>query len=310
MITNNRFVKPYFSSIKLVLFPGVTQVAVQDRDGRQGTQLVDEAPQIKTTVTGWINNQVVRQDVFVFNEEPTVSPSMSDVLDKAIELGVDVSESWNSAFDKVAELFPATKDQDKGSESNGPAVYLRPDAFEANLHPTQKKSITIKVGVYSDGTYTKLQTYINLMFEDGETRREREANLAQLARAKSEITVNLNATQALLAARTAGTAVPKIDGFTFNEYVLKQTVEELTVTAKQQETELGLRVKQIAELNQVLNGELSLLLGSETALHQSVMESVGALCTAILITLKETHPDYKEIDVAKIMSEFAIPNIS
>ena len=310
MITNNRFVKPYFSSIKLVLFPGVTQVAVQDSDGRQGIKLVDEAPQIKTTVTGWINNQVVRQDVFVFDEEPTDFPTMFDVLAKASELGVDVTESWNSAFDKVAELFPATKDQEEGSESNGPAVYLRPDAFEANLHPTQKKSITIKVGVYSDGTYTKLQTYINLMFEDGETKREREANLAQLARAKSEITVNLNATQALLAARTAGTAVPRIDGFTFNEYVLKQTVEELTATAKQQETELGLRVKQIAELNQVLNGELSLLLGSTTALHQSVMDSVGALCTAILITLKETHPDYKEINVAKIMSEFALPDIS
>jgi hypothetical protein len=147
-------------------------------------------------------------------------------------------------------------------------------------------------------------------FEDGETKREREANLAQLAKAKSEIAVNLNATQALLAARTAGTAVPKIDGFTYNEFALKQTVEELTATAKQQETELALRVKQIAELNQVLNGELSLLLGSKTALHQSVMESVGALCTAILITLKETHPDYKEIDVAKIMSEFAVPDIS
>ena len=305
-----RFVKPYFSSIKLVLFPGVTQVAVQDREGRQGTQLVAEAPQIKTTITGWINNQVVRQDVFVFDEEPTDSPSMSDVLTKALGLGVDVTESWNSAFDKVAELFPATKDQAEGSESNGPAVYLRPDAFEGNLHPTQKKSITIKVGVYSDSTYAKLQTYINLVFEDGETKRERESNLAQLAKAKSEITVNLNATQALLAARIAGTAVPKIDGFTYNEYTLKQTVEELTATVKQQDTEIGFRVKQIAELNQVLNGDLSLLLGSDTLVNQSVMASVGALCTAILVTLKETHPDYKEINVDQIMSKFAIPDIS
>ena len=283
---------------------------MQDNQGRQGTQLVAEPPQIQTTITGWINNQVVRQDVIVFDAEPIDTPSMSDVLDRAKVLGVDVAETWNSAFDQVAEVFPATQDQDPAAVANGPAVYLRPDAFEANLHPTQKKSITIKVGVYSDDTYTKLQTYINLMFEDGETKREREANPAQLVKAKSEITVNLNATQALLAARTAGTAVPKIDGFTYNEFALKQTVEELTATAKQQETELGLRVKQIAELNQVLNGELSLLLGSKTELHQSVMASVGALCTAILVTLKETNPDYMEIDVAKIMSEFAIPDIS
>ena len=84
-----RFVKPYFSSIKLVLFPGVTQVAVQDREGRQGTQLVAEAPQIKTTITGWINDQVVRQDVFVFDDEPVNTPSMNDVLEQALSLGVD-----------------------------------------------------------------------------------------------------------------------------------------------------------------------------------------------------------------------------
>ncbi len=316
MITNNRFVKPYFSSIKLVLFPGVTQVAVQDREGRQGTQLVAEAPQIKATITGWINGQVVRQDVFVFDDEPVDNllnwrqPSMDDVLKKALSLGVDVAETWNSAFDQVAEVFPETKDQDPSAVANGPAVYLRPDAFEANLHPTQKKSITIKVGVYSDAAYRNLQTYLHLTFEDGETKREREANLAQLAKAKADITSNLNASRLLLAARIAGEPVPVIENLNYNTEVLKKSVEELTALVKQQESELGYRTKQITELEQVFNGDLSLLLGSTTALHQSVMVSVGALCTAILITLKETNPDYMKIDVDKIMSEFAIPDIS
>jgi hypothetical protein len=287
---NSRYVKPYFSSLKLVLFPGVTQVAVQDREGRQGTQLVDEAPQIKTTITGWINNQVVRQDVFVFQNEPVDTPSMTDVLDQAKSLGVDVAEAWNNAFDQVAEIFPSTQDQPSGSEASGPAVYLRPDAFEANLHPTTTKSITIKVGVYSDAEYSKLQTYLNLHFEDGETKREREANLAQLDKAKSDLETNLPHMQALLAARLAGEPVPKSDGVTYNE--------------------LGYRVKQIAELSQVLNGDLSLLLGSKTKLQQLVMASVGALCTAILLTLKATHPDYADIDVQKIMTEFAVPDIT
>lgn len=141
----------------------------------QGTQLVEESPQIKTTITGWINDQVVRQDVFVFDAEPVDTPSMSDVLDKAKVLGVDVAETWTAAFDQIAEVFPQTAEQPSGTNSIGPAVYLRPDAFESNLHPTQKKSITVKVGVYSDAAYTKLQTYLNLTFEDGETKREREA---------------------------------------------------------------------------------------------------------------------------------------
>ena len=151
---------------------------------------------------------------------------------------------------------------------------------------------------------------MHLTFEDGETKREREANLAQLSKAATDITSNLNASRLLLAARIAGGPVPVIENLTYSAEVLKKTVDELTAVVKQQEAELGYRSKQIADLSHVLNGDLSLLLGSTTALHQSVMASVGALCTAILITLKETNPDYMEIDVAKIMSEFAIPDIS
>ena len=308
---NSRFVNPYFSSLKLVLFPGVTQVAVQDRDGRQGMQLVDEPPQIKTTITGWINNQVVRQDVFVFNDDPVDSPSMDAVLKQALALGVDVAETWNNAFDQVAELFPATKDQEPGAEVFGPAVFLRPDSFEANLHPTQKKSVTIKVGVYSDDSYSKLQTYLNLTFEDGETKRERETNLATLTRAKTDLVQNLERTNLLLESRIAGEPVPKLpSGDAYSDFVLRKSSDELLEMVKQLESELGYRTKQIAELTQVLNGDLSLLLGSKTPLQKSVMSSVGALCTAILLTLKKTNPDYSEIDVEKIMEQFAIPDIS
>ncbi len=308
---NSRYVLPYFSALKLVLFPGITQVAVQDQQGRQGTQLVDEPPQIKTTITGWINNQVVRQDVIVFDAEPVDKPSMADVLDSARELGVDVADTWSSAFDQVAELFPATKDQDASAENLGPKVFLRADAFEANLHPTQKKSVTMKVGVYSDATYSKLQTYLNLTFEDGETKREREANLATLNRAKAELEQNLERTNLLLEARIAGDPVPKLpNGEAYSDFVLRKSIDELLEMVKQLGSELGYRTKQIAELTQVLNGDLSLLLGSKTPLQKSVMLSVGALCTAILITLKKTHPDYAEIDIEKIMAQFAIPDIS
>ena len=306
-----RYVKPYFSSIKLVLFPGVTQVAVQYNQGRQGTQLVAESPQIKTTITGWINNQVVRQDVFVFDAEPVDTPSMSDVLNKAKVLGVDVAETWTAAFDQIAEVFPQTTEQPGGTNGIGPAVYLRPDAFESNLHPTLKKSITVKVGVYSDAEYTKLQTYLNLTFEDGETKREREANLASLVKAKSDLEQNLQRTNLLLEARIAGDSVPKLpNGETYSDFVLRKSIDELLAMVKQLETELGYRTKQVAELTQVLNCDLSLLLGSKTPLQKSVMSSVGALRTAILLTLKKTHPDYAEIDVEKIMEQFAIPDIS
>lgn len=303
-----RYTKPFFSSIKLVLFPGFSQVAVEDQQGRQGIQTVTDEPQISTSITGWINNQVVRQDSFQFDGVST--PTMTQILDQAKVIGTDVVLAWNNAFDQVAELFPQTAEQPIGSQVNGPAVFLRADAFEANLHPTQKKSIKIKVGVYADATYSKVQTYLELLFVDGDTRRERDKNTAELQAAMKQIELQVNVTGQLLAARIAGAAVPVITGFTYNEIALKQTVAELTTSLKGFEAELVMRQKQLAEITKVLSGGLATLLGSTTALHQSVMTSVGALCTAILVTLKTTHPDYAGIDVAKIMSEFAIPDIS
>jgi hypothetical protein len=312
MPTNARFVTPYFSTIKLVLFPGVTQVAVQDQQGRQGVQLVDEKPQVRTNITGWIDNTVVRSDNFVFSTESVVAADAIvypvDVLEAAKQVGVDVAEAWSATFDQVAEEFAATKDQPAGSESAGPPVFLRADAFEANLNPTQKKSVTMKVGVYSDDSYTKLQTYIQLVFEDGETKRERETNLANLTSAKGQLETTLAALDALVAAREANAAVPS--SFQYNEYILGQTLEQLHATRTQTAAELASRIQQIAQLSQVLNGDLSTLLGNSTSLHQTVMGSVGALCTAILLTLKQVNPDYADIDAAAIMAKFSTPDIS
>jgi len=303
-----RYTKPFFSSLKLVLFPGFSQVAVQDDQGRQGQQKVADKPQISTSITGWINNQIVRSDYFIYDDEST--PTKDEILEQAKTLGADVVAAWNGAFDQVAELFPQTADQPAGSQVNGPAVFLRADAFEANLHPTQKKSIKIKVGVYANEDYDKVQTYLELLFVDGDTRRERDKNKAELQSAIKQIELQVDVTGQLLVARTNGTAVPVIEGFQYNEVALKQTVAELTTSLKGFEAELVMRQKQIAEITKVLTGDLGTLLGSTTALHLSVMNSVGALCTAILVTLKTVHPDYKNVDVAKIMSEFAIPDIS
>lgn len=312
MPINVRFVKPYFSYIKLVLNAGRTTVAVQDNQGRQGLQLVDEKPQVRTRISGWVNNTVVRVDDFVFSTEEVKEPKATvysvDVLEAAKQVGVDVAEAWSNTFDQVAEQFPSTKDQPDGSQAVGPAVYFRADSFEANLHPTEKKSVVMKVGVYGDDKYTKLQTYLFLNFEDGETKREREVNLANLKQAKSQIEVSLNGLNALITARQNNAAVPT--QFQYNEYTLSQTLEQLQQLKTQSEAELKARVKQIAELNEVLNGDLATLLGNSTPLHQTVMQSVGALCTAILLTLKQVNLDYKDIDVAEIMKAFKTPDIS
>jgi hypothetical protein len=301
-----RYVKPYFSMIKLVLNKSIEAVAVQDSQGRQSTQLRDEEPQITANITGWLNGQIVRSDNVTFPHEPTDAPSMSDVLAMAKQGGVDVVEAWTDAFDAIADQFPQTAEQPSGSGSIGPAVYLRPDAFQANLHPDRKKSILIKVGVYSDSLYAKLQTNLHLVFEDGATKREREANVVQLNAAKVQAEATLVQVQDLIVLKQTSQTIPE----SVNPQFASQTVEQLQGLVKQIEQEIKYREAQILELSQVITGDLSVLLGNSTPLHQSVMASVGALCTAILMTLKTSNPDYAGIDVQAIMSEFAIPDIS
>lgn len=305
-----RYVTPYFSSIKLVLFPGVASVAVKDQQGRDGVSLVEERPQIKTHLTGWLNNQVVRSDEFVFEAGKT--PSMESVLARAKQMGVDVVEILQEVFDAVAEQFPQTAEQAAGAESSGPAVYLRPDSFECNLDPGTRKSLQIKVGVYGEAEFQKVQTYIRLVFEDGETKRQRLANIADLQAAKTQVTDNLTALRALIALKQSGGSIPS---GVYSEYHVSMATDQLVALERQTAGELAMRVKQIAELQQVLNGDLATLLGDPTAenatpLQIKVSQMVGALCPAILLQLKETNPDYANIDVAGIMAKFAIPDVS
>ena len=302
-----RYPKPYFSMIKLVLNKSVAEVPAQDAQGRQGIQLRDEEPMIQANITGWINNQVVRSDNITFPHEPTDAPSMSDVLAAAQQIGVDVVAAWTDAFDAIADEFPQTAEQPEGASAWGPPVYLRPDAFQANLHPTQKKSVLIRVGVYSDAAYTKLQTNLHLVFEDGNSKREREANIAQLQQSRIQATANIAQLNELITLKQNNQTLPE----NVNPQYASQTVEQLQGVVKSIEQELVYRDAQIAELQRVIAGDLNKLLGGEgTPLQVKVLTSVGALCTAILGTLKASNPDYAGIDVAAIMSEFAVPDIS
>lgn len=309
-MTEIRYVKPYFSSINLVLHDGVVQVpVVNQQTGEQ--RLIDQQQkaQLQCNITGWINNNVARSDTFTFLKEQTEGPSMQTVLAAASQLGVDVIAAWQNAFDQIADQFPVTAEQADGSQTMGPPIYLRADAFKANLHPTQNKALEIKVGVYSDAAYQRLQCYIILSFEDGSSTRTREGNIAQLLAGVTNLNSTISLLSEVIVAKETNAEMPANTPV----YMTQQTVEQLTqqkVSAEQQRDNMQ---KEADRLKAVVVGKLSTLLGgvagSETPLQLSVKQSVGALCSAILAVLKQTNPDYANIDIAKIMSEFAIPSL-
>lgn len=307
-----RYPVPYFSSLKVALHEGRVDKAVKDEQGNQGTIAVAEKAQIRCHLTGWLNGQVVQANDYAFESNATSGPKMEDILATATSLGVDVPKTLNEAFDAIAELFPQTAEQPAGSSVMGSPVYLRPDSFEANMHPTLKKSITIKVGVYDDAEFTKLMTYIHLAFEDGETKRERLANISQLQDVLSQVQANLTAMDGLIALKQSNSTIPPD---TYNEYLVSKTVAELQQLRVGVVQEIAQRQAQLTQLQQVLNKDLSILIGPVTApdatpLQIKFMTCVGALCTAILMTLKATTEKYKNIDVAAIMALFAPPVIT
>jgi len=303
-----RYVKPYFSTIQLIL------------NSNPDNGIPTEAPKIKTTITGWLNNQVVKTDEFSFLNEPVDTPSMTDVLELAKTLGIDVVESWNEAFNEIANEFDQTKDQAVGAQSNGPSITLRPDSFFAHLHPTDKKSIAIKVGIYSPlkeknsnnevvvvNPYHKYQNSINLVFEDGQSKRERDNMIAGLVGQNTDATNRITLINSLITLKQNNEPLPENTSIEF----IDKTIPQLQGLVALAESDIAFRQSRISVLQSVIAGDISKLLGSEnTTLQTKVLTSVAALCTAILITLKSYHPDYVNIDVAKIMSEFAVPDIS
>jgi hypothetical protein len=306
-----RYPIPYFSALKVLLHEGRTDKAVKDQQGNQGTVEVAEKAQIRCHLTGWLNGQVVQANDYIFESMAATGPKMEDILAAASSLGVDVPKTLNEAFDAIAELFPQTAEQPAGSSVMGSPVYLRPDAFEANMHPTTKKSITIKVGVYDDAEFTKLMAYVHLSFEDGETKRERLAVISQLQETLAQVQTNLTAMDALIALKQSNAPIPSGE---YNEYLTSKTVAELQQLRVGIIQEIAQRQSQLAQLNQVLNKDLSTLIGSgaedDTPLQKKFMNCVAALCTSILLTLKASTEKYKNIDVAAIMALFAPPDIT
>lgn len=281
-----RYVKPYFSTLDVNFYPIVVGVPVENSAGQRTIAAVNRDPTIMTKITGWIAGIKARDDDLEFK-----GAEMEAIKQISSQIGVDLLTSFNNVFDQVANEFPVTEDQPQGSNSKGPAIYLRPERFAADLNPTGPKSVIFTAGVYSDAEMTKRSAYFELVFEDGESKRNRQARIIQLQQAVAEQQSYIDET---------------------NQNWASYSDEQKVQLKQYAEINIPNLNKEIQNLQSQTVGHLNDLIGTsdpETSLQLGVKSTVVALCASILTMAKQTIPDYADIDVQQIMQEFAIPSV-
>lgn len=286
VILEIRYVKPYFSSIEVNFFPIVIGVPVQNSAGQQGILPQDQKESVKVNITGWLAGQQVRSDNLEFKDE-----GYNAIINIASQMGVDLLNTFNVTFDQIADVFPVTKEQDEGAKSIGPAIYLRPERFVCNLNPATPKSLVVTVGVYSDSEFKNRKSYLELVFEDGASKRNRAARLVQLKESRDMEMKILDETHP-----------------NWGQW----TGQQRSDLKKYAEANVPNYNRQIVEAENQIVGSLDMLIGTdsvETDLQKSTKTMAGVICAATLALLKQTNPDYKDIDVQAIMSEFSIPDV-
>lgn len=281
-----RYVKPYFSTLDVNFYPIVVGVPVENSAGQPTTMPVNRVPSVLTKITGWLAGVKAREDNLEFKDD-----NMEAVKAISLQIGVNLLDSFNYVFDQVTNQFPVTEDQPEGSNAGGPAIYMRPERFACDLNPSGPKSVVFTAGVYSDEAMTNRTAYLELVFEDGESKRNRQTRIIQMQQAVDEQQSYIDETHQNWA--------------NFSE-------EQKTQLKVYAEINIPNLTKQIQALESKTIGNLNDLIGTsnpETPLQQSVKSTVVALCAAILTLTKQMVPDYADIDVQQIMQEFAIPSV-
>lgn len=283
-----RYVKPYFSQVDVNFHNIVVGVPVENSAGQQGYINQDIDPTIKTIITGWIAGKKARVDEFTFT-----GADLAAINTIAGVLGGNLEEYFVDIFDKIANHFPVTEDQPEGSQGIGPAIYIRPERFAFRADPDTPKSVVITAGVYTDSNFSKRSAYFELVFEDGESKRNRQTRVIQLEQSLEEQLAYANETH------------PQWEQYSTEQKTQLKQYASINIPNMQ---------KEIDNLNSQVVGSLDDLVGTteggDTALQAVCKEFLGVFCGSVLTKIKAENEEYSNINVELIMSEFAIPDVS
>lgn len=274
-MVNIAYVVPRILSFKQILNEIIEGRAVRTPNG-DAVQYSKAKPSLSIGI-GYVDpsGEINGGESYLFDSQPTELKSVSELMAAA---SVDVIAAWESAFDAAKEQFAKTADQPDTAKAVGIKWYMRVDVVEANLNPTGAMGLVLAIGCYKDEAFTKIASTFQIGFFDSKSMSQRVDQIKQL-----------NDNIAQLEEQVAGTHVSQMN----------QTSEQLKDSKARAANDLLINEMQLAKLESALSAPLSQVLSLP-----AVQAAFAAVAQAVFTELQTKLPEWKDIEVAKVMEFF------
>jgi hypothetical protein len=328
---------PYVSQLKIVKRASLQVVNVKDQQGNDAQALMQNQPSIQVEITLYIVGangstekafrtpytfysrdflqdiltklnsienppaQVVSNKKTIQDRLDTETLWLEDVLAKA---NIPTLEGlWSDAFSESLDQFPMWEEPE--TVIPGIKVYSRQLEWDARLSYEDAKSVTVTMGIYSTAACTEMQPERKtLTFEDGASKRTREATIAQYNRNIQDRTSVISVVDALKLARAMPNGPEKTTALAqFSEQLLNQPDLDAFRAQLVQEKD-GYTSNRDAMLA-VTYGSIANLVSLP-----SIAGSIKSLVVdGIIATLKSNIPEWSELNMDLVASRFALPSV-
>jgi hypothetical protein len=227
---------------------------------------------------------------------------LEDVLEKA---NIPTLEGlWSDAFSESLDQFPVWKESNSDLIA-GIKTYSRQIEWDARLSYEEAKSVTVTLGLYSTAKCEEMQPERKtLTFEDGATKRQREATIAQLDTVISDRTAAIAAIDAIKVAKALPAGQAKTNALAqYNQQLVNHP--DLDALRAQTTQELAGYQTQKTQLASVTYGSIAQLVSLP-----SIASSMKPLVVdGIIATLKGVIPEWADLDMAVVGQRFALPSV-
>lgn len=335
---------PYVSHLKIVKRANLQPVTVKDQQGNDVPALMQNQPSIQVEITMYIVSvdttttppTVLTEKAFstpyIFNSKlfllkiladinKIANPSpqlldnkkmvedrladeklwLEDILEKA---GIPTLEGlWSDAFSDSLDQFPMWKES--AAIISGVKVYSRQLEWDARLSYENPKSVTVTMGIYSTKECEEMQPERKtLTFEDGPSKRQREAQLSQLNTVISDRTAAIAAIDAIKVAKALPAGQERTNTLAqYNQQLVNHA--DLDGLRAQTAQELEGYKAQKSQASSVTYGSIA-----ELVSVPSIANSMKPLVVdGIIATLKGILPEWSDLDMEVVGARFALPSV-
>jgi hypothetical protein len=326
---------PYVSHLKIVKYPNLQVVYGKDQQGRDAQGLMSNQPSITVEITLYIVgadgttekafskpytfyskdfvNKILADIALIPNPDQNVLATKQVFEDRLVNeklwvedvlaaAGIPTLEGlWSDAFSDSLDKFPAWV----AAPIGGVETFIRQLEWDARLSYESNKTVTVTMGVYSSDKFEEAQPERKVLtFEDGESQRQREAQVAQYTTRINDIAAMLIAVDAIKAAKALPDGPAKTAALAaYNPQIVNQP--DLDAYRAQLVQEQTSYTNEKNRLQAVKYGKIS-----ELVALPSIAGSIKSLVVdGIVATLKKAIPEWKNLDMALVAERFALPSV-